>query len=43
MAFQAAAGHGNLPNGYFSPTIFSKKALMEFRKSSVAEDITNTD
>jgi len=24
MAFSSAAGHGNLPNGNFSPVIFSK-------------------
>lgn len=43
MAFSKAAGYGNLPNGNFSPTIFSKKAQLAFRKSSVVEDITNTD
>lgn len=43
MAFTAAAGHGNLPNGAFSPTIFSAKALKQFRKTSVIEDITNSD
>jgi len=43
MAFQRAAGYNNLPNGVFSPTIFSKKVQKAFRKSSVIEDITNND
>lgn len=43
MAFTSAAGYGGLPNGAFSPTIFSQKALKAFRKTSVVEDITNTD
>jgi len=43
MAFPKASGYGNLPNGNFSPTIFSQKAQLAFRKSSVVEDITNTD
>lgn len=43
MAFDRAAGYQNLPNGSFVPTIFSQKALKEFRKTSVVEDITNTD
>jgi hypothetical protein len=43
MAFDSAVGYTNLPNGNFSPTIFSQKALLELRKSSVVEDITNTD
>ena len=43
MAFERAAGYQNLPNGKFVPTIFSQKALKEFRKTSVVEDITNTD
>lgn len=43
MAFDSAVGYANLPNGNFSPTIFSQKALLELRKSSVVEDITNTD
>lgn len=41
MAFTAANGWNNLPNGVFSPTIYSKKAQMAFRKTSVVEDITN--
>jgi hypothetical protein len=43
MAFPSASGWNNLPNGVFSPTIFSKKVQMVFRKSSVIEDITNSD
>lgn len=43
MAFKAAAGHGNLPNGVFSPVIYSKKAQLAFRKSSVVQAITNTE
>ena len=43
MAFSAAAGHGNLPNGVFSPTIYSKKVQKTYRKKSVIEAITNSD
>lgn len=43
MAFATAPGYGNLPNGYFSPTIYSQKVQKYFRKASVVEDITNTD
>ena len=43
MAFKTAAGYGNLPNGNFSPVIYSQKVQKAFRKSSVVEDITNTD
>lgn len=43
MAFPAAAGYGNLPNGNFSPVIYSKKAQLAFRRSSVIQAITNTD
>lgn len=43
MAFSKASGYTNLPNGVFSPTIYSKKVQKAFRKSSVVEDITNTD
>ena len=43
MAFPAANGHNNLPNGNFSPVIFSKKAQMAFRKESVAMDVTNSE
>lgn len=43
MAFDTAANYGNLPNGVFSPTVFSKKAQLAFRKKAVANDITNTE
>jgi hypothetical protein len=43
MAFQSAAGYGNLPQGNFSPVIYAKKAQLAFRKSSVVQAITNTD
>ena len=43
MAFQRAAGYNNLPNGNFSPVIYSKQVQVAFRKSSVAEGITNND
>jgi len=43
MAFQTAAGHGNLPNGNFSSVIYSKKVQLAFRKKTVVGDITNSD
>jgi hypothetical protein len=43
MAFAVASGHTNLPNGVFSPTIFSMKAQLAFRKKAVALGITNND
>ena len=43
MAFPSAAGYGNLPNGNFSPVIYSKSVQLAFRKSSVVEDVTNND
>lgn len=43
MAFAKASGYANLPNGNFSPVIYSQKVQKEFRKTSVVEDITNTD
>lgn len=43
MVFSSAAGHNNLPNGNWVPTIYSKKVQKFFRRASVAEDITNTD
>jgi hypothetical protein len=43
MAISSASGWNNLPNGNFSPVIYSKKVQKAFRKSSVVEDITNTD
>jgi hypothetical protein len=43
MAFQTAAGYGNLPNGNFSPVIYSKKVQLAFRKKTIVGDITNSD
>lgn len=43
MTFPAVANHGSLPNGNWSPIIFSKKAQLAFRKDSVIMAITNTD
>mgnify|MGYP003673316567 FL=1 len=43
MAFTTAAGYGNLPNGNFSPIIYSQKVQQAFRKSSIAETICNSD
>lgn len=43
MAFSRAAGYANLPQGNFTPVIYSQKVLKFFRKASVVEDITNTD
>lgn len=43
MAFQTAANYGNLPNGVFSPTIYSKKVQKQFRRTAVANGITNSD
>jgi hypothetical protein len=43
MAFQTAPGWGNLPNGNFSPVIYSKKVQMAFRKSTVCGDISNSE
>jgi len=43
MAFKVASGYTNLPNGNFSPVIYSQKVQQAFRKSSVAESITNND
>ena len=43
MAFSTAGGYGNLPNGNFSPVIYSKKVQSAFRKTSIVEDITNSD
>jgi hypothetical protein len=41
MAFNTAAGYGNLPNGNFSPVIYSKQVQLAFRKAAVCEAITN--
>ena len=43
MAFSSASGYSNLPNGNFSPVIYSQKVQKTFRKLSVVEDISNTD
>lgn len=43
MAFPKASNYGNLPNGNFSPVIYSQKVQLAFRKTSVIEDVTNTD
>ena len=43
MAFQAATGYNNLPNGKWSPVIYSKKAQVAFRKSSTVQDLVNSD
>jgi hypothetical protein len=43
MAFAKASGYANLPNGNFSPVIYSQKVQKAFRNTSVVEDITNTD
>ena len=43
MAFRSASGYTNLPNGNFSPVIYSQKVQKAFRKSSIVEAITNND
>lgn len=43
MAFQASVGWNNLPNGVFSPVIYSKKVQLAFRKSSVVQDLVNSE
>ena len=43
MAFPKAVGYSNLPNGNFSPVIYSKQVQLAFRKASTVEDITNND
>lgn len=43
MAFTKSSGYANLPNGNFSPIIFSQKVQKFFRTASVVEGITNTD
>ena len=43
MAFQTTTGYQNLPNGNFSPVIYSKQVQLAFRKSTVVGDITNSD
>ena len=41
--FGLAAGYQNLPQGNWVPAIYSQKVLKFFRRSSVAEAVTNTD
>lgn len=43
MAFAQASGYTNLNGGVFSPVIYSKQVQVAFRKSAVAEAITNSD
>jgi hypothetical protein len=43
MAFASAPGYTNLPNGNFSPVIYSKKVQLAFRKKTTVADITNSD
>jgi hypothetical protein len=43
MAFASASGYGNLPNGNWSPIIYSKKVQLALRKASVAQAITNSE
>jgi len=43
MAFATASGYGNLPNGNFSPVIYSKQVQLAFRKAAICEAITNSD
>lgn len=43
MAFQSAVGYNQLQNGVWSPVIYSKAVQKQFRKASVANDITNND
>ena len=43
MAFGSASGWNNLPNGNFSPVIYSKQVQLAFRKAAVSEAITNSD
>ena len=43
MAFPRAPGYNNLPNGNFSPVIYSKQVQLAFRKAAVCEAITNND
>ena len=43
MAFQTTSGYGNLPNGNFSPVIYSKQVQLAFRKGTVVGDVTNSD
>ncbi len=39
MAFKTAAGYGNLPNGNFSPVIYSKQVQLAFRKTPLLNQL----
>jgi hypothetical protein len=43
MAFPSAAGYGNLPNGVFTPVIYSKRVLLTLKKTAVVDEVTNTE
>lgn len=43
MAYPAASGYGNLPNGNWSPVIYSKKVIKFLRQISIVDEITNTE
>ena len=43
MAFAKETGWGNLPNGNFSPVIYSKQAQIAFRKAATVAAITNSE
>ena len=43
MTFQSAVGHGNLPNGLWSPVIYSQKTLDYLTRVAISSEITNTD
>jgi hypothetical protein len=43
MAFAAEGAWGNLPNGNFSPVIYSKQAQIAFRKAATVAAITNSE
>lgn len=43
MTFASAAGYGNLPNGNWSPVIYSKMVQLAFRKETICGGITNSD
>lgn len=43
MAFPSTAGYNNLPNGKFSPTVYSKKVLLTLKKKAIVDAITNTE
>ena len=43
MSVATSAGYDNLSGGKWNPSIYSQKVLKFFRRSSVAEAITNTD